>query len=364
MRILGWMHNKLRHTSIEPFKDFTIGTYCACLSATTSRDEKISHTRPRFDSRYEKYENTLSEVEAKRVEENYEDETSAVMYEPFHGFLAIGTLGSKQITSEAVTPTLPVSFENIEDEKTEVTENELKLLNDELEKFLEAEAEEEGCNESLARSSYVSTITLSGIQTEEASAEDNGITAFCPLQGYLFGSSIDLPELRVESKKEKASLAEMFHRTKITEEISLEVEEKGEMHAKQAHKPVRHLIKKILQKFYASSKNPILSSSHDADTSVSTKKRLNKVLRMFHRKVHPENPIAEKVFAESNAKIKKNLHHNVDMVYQDQDSIRFLPGSKSMERVRCYKNNLSGSNSSRNREYWIKTDADYLVLEL
>ncbi|KAF2322899.1 hypothetical protein GH714_031914 [Hevea brasiliensis] len=184
--LLGWMHNKIRHTSIQPFKDFTIGNYCVCLSAKSPVDDKVSYIRPRFDSRHEVCDNALSEVEAKKAEGNQEDQTSSAMPELFHGFLAIGTLGSKQVNSEPATPTFPMSLENIADEKIEATENDLKLINNEIEKFIDAEAEE-GCNESLARSSYVSNITLSGIQTEGANADDYRNTALCPLQGYLFG---------------------------------------------------------------------------------------------------------------------------------------------------------------------------------
>ncbi|XP_050233849.1 protein LAZY 1 [Mercurialis annua] len=355
MRLLGWMHNKLRHTSTPPFKDLTIGTYYSCLSATTSPDEKVHHSGPRFDSRYNKGGKNISEIEAKVLDANYEDETSTAMSELFHGFLAIGTLGSKPINSEPATPTFPLSFENSVDEKTEVTENELNLLNDELEKFLEAEAEEEGFNESLARSSYVSTITLSGMQMEGANTEDNGKTALFPLQEYLFNSLIELPETGVDGKKEKASLGEMFQRTKITEDICPEVEGNEKMHAKQAHKPAKHLIKKILRKLYASSTKSEHAASNNAASFFSTKKKFNKVLRMFHRKVHPENPKAEKEFIQS----------------QDEEHIKFSPGLKSMEEMPCYKNTLnlsqyvlSGSDSSGNREHWIKTDADYLVLEL
>lgn len=197
-----------------------------------------------------------------------------VSSEPFHGFLTIGTLGTEPIISEPATPTFPMSAENITEEKTEVTEHDLKLINDELEKFLEAEAEEEENIESSGRNSYVSIITLSDKPMEGTNFEDHGKMMVCPLQGYLFGS-IEFPETITEEKKEKASLGELFHRTKTTDETSLERNGKGVMPAKQMHKSVKNLMTKMLKKFHASPKNRMPSYSDTA--SVSTKKKLHKV---------------------------------------------------------------------------------------
>lgn len=92
-------------------------------------------------------------------------------------------------------------------------------------------------------------------------------------------------------------------------------------------------------------------------------------LKMFHRKVHPENSIANKEFTESHKqKIKKTLQddgYNADLMYHDEGNRKFLPVSKSLQGTQCYQNNfklpqhgLMDSNLSGNREYWIKTDAD------
>lgn len=179
--------------------------------------------------------------------------------------------------SEPETPTFKVSLDNITEDETEVTENDLKLINDELGRFLEAEAEEHGSNESSGRNSQVSTITLSGKPIQAAaSVEECGKTIVCPLQGYLFGSSVELPEPIFEVKKEKASLAELFHRTKIAEENTnnnnnhMEKSGKEDTQTKQTNKPVKHLIKKILKKFHA-------SSGKEETNSFSTKKKFQKV---------------------------------------------------------------------------------------
>ncbi|KAL7197076.1 hypothetical protein ACSBR1_036985 [Camellia fascicularis] len=128
-------------------------------------------------------------------EDDFEEESSAAISQLFHGFLTIGTLGSDT---------------NITEKETEVTEHDLKLINDELEKVLGVEGKEDGCNDSSGRNSHVSTITLSG-KTLEGTETSGNRTTICPLQGYLLGSAIELPETK---KEHRTSLGELFQRTK------------------------------------------------------------------------------------------------------------------------------------------------------
>ncbi|KAF5735833.1 hypothetical protein HS088_TW15G01349 [Tripterygium wilfordii] len=217
------------------------------------------------------------------MQEIFEEGTSIINSELFHGFLAIGTLGLEPMTSDPATPTFPGSLENITEKETEATENDLKLINDELEKFLAAEAEGEQSNESSRRNSYVSTITLSGKQIEGIHAEDFGKMVVCPLQGYLFGSSIDLPETRSEPKKEKATLGELFLKTTLTEEHS--IKERGKQ-AKQTHKSAKKIITKMLKKLHVSSKSSNSCSRNEATDPIPTKTRLQKVSLLkikFHK---------------------------------------------------------------------------------
>ena len=169
-------------------------------------------------------------------------------------------------------------MQNITNGRIQVTENDLKLINYELEKFLEAESKEEGSDESSARISNVSTITLGGKQMEGADEEDYWKTGVCPLQGYLFGSSIELPETRTEPKKEKASLAELFHRTKITTEGCTEKCASEEIPDKHKHKSAMHYMKKMIKKLHPSSKSSPHSASGDLPDSISTKKELGNAI--------------------------------------------------------------------------------------
>ncbi|PQQ10159.1 uncharacterized protein Pyn_32336 [Prunus yedoensis var. nudiflora] len=266
MKLLGWMHRKFRQNSNEPFKVFVIGQ--------PSLDDQQCYPKPNCGTkpfkpaqRDQHLRKSFNGLEAARAEEEYyEDESSAAASELFHGFLAIGTLGSEQ---------------NITEKETEVTENELKLINDELEKVLAADsAKDEICNDSSGRNSHVSngrsshgsTITLSG-KTLEGS-ESNGIngTTVCPLQGYLFGSAYELSETTTVAKKEhRTSLGELFQRTKLAEEISGPKSAKEEKRAeKEAEKSAMHLMKKKLKKkmLYASSR----SSGGPADPSSAENK--------------------------------------------------------------------------------------------
>ncbi|KAG6741606.1 hypothetical protein POTOM_054879 [Populus tomentosa] len=110
------LSSEIRSEDVQPL----VESYCTCLSAQTGIDDRLSYTRPSFDSRYgsrllkqpnEECENTFSENE--EVDENNRDEASIISSDLFHGFLAIGTLGSEPTTSEPATPTFPISLENM-----------------------------------------------------------------------------------------------------------------------------------------------------------------------------------------------------------------------------------------------------------
>ena len=191
---------------------------------------------------------------------------------PFDGFLMIGTFGSDAIITEPSTPTFQMPFEKITEKETEVTENELKFINDELEKFLEAEAKEVG-DESSERSSHVSIITICGKQSEGVDTEEYGDNGICPLQGYLFGSSIELPETNIQVKKERTSLGQLFKMNKIACDHSTDKFEELKNHTK--GKYTIRFIRKLFTKLH-SSPTPKSFAGSAADPA-STKRKLPKV---------------------------------------------------------------------------------------
>lgn len=154
-----------------------------------------------------------------------------------------------------------------------MTENDLKLIGYELEKFLEAESKE-GFDESSARNSQVSIVTLSCKQVDGAEDEEYQKTVVCPLQGYLFGSSIELPEIRTVVKKEKASLGELFQRTKITTENCPGKCQVEEIEAKHRDKSANHFMKKMMKKLHTLSKNSKRAAAGCTTDSIQTKKKL------------------------------------------------------------------------------------------
>lgn len=395
MKLLGWMHRKLRQNNSEPQREFAFGQ--------PSLDDQQFYQKQNYGTkqirqahREYNFRNSFAGLDAAVAEDgDFEEDSSTTISELFHGFLAIGTLGADPPITDPYpsTPTFSISVENITEKETEVTENELKLINDELEKVLGAEAREDGCNDSSGRNSHVSTgrnshvstgrsshgstITLSGKPTDGTETYGNGNT-ICPLQGYLFGSGIELPETATVAKKEhRASLGELFQKTKLAEENSGAKCEKGEKRAeKEGDKSAVHLVKKILKKKVLHACKGSAGAAGGNLDSASAETKLHKILHMFHRKVHPESSAStEKRNKPHKNESKNNIfyemgYNNGDQVRADEDIIIFPQRDPSKKNLRLYKSQsnppqftLSSNDSNGNKEHWIKTD-DYLVLEL
>ncbi|XWS69288.1 hypothetical protein CRYUN_Cryun04dG0166300 [Craigia yunnanensis] len=398
MKLLGWMHRKFHQNSSEQLKDFSIGHSCNCFRGQSSLDDQQFYSKPNYGTKpfrqpkRDHLRKSFAGVEAARVEEeDDEEESSSAISELFHGFLAIGTLGSDPNIPDPSTPTFAISVQNITEKETEVTENELKLINDELEKVLGAEAKEEACSDSSGRNSHVSTgrsshvstgrsshgstITLSGKPMEGPDNNGNGTTV-CPLQGYLLGSAIELSETTTVAKKEhRTSLGELFQRTKITEE-NFGSKYNEEKRTEKGDKTAVHIMKKMLKKKRLNASRSSTAATGGNIYSASAETKLHKILHMFHRKVHPESSTAtykhDKPQKNENKKgiLYDGGYENGGHMLADEDIMIFPQKalSKNMRRYQSQSNppqfTLSCNDSNGNRECCIKTDGDYLVLEL
>ncbi|CAI9093189.1 OLC1v1028627C2 [Oldenlandia corymbosa var. corymbosa] len=407
MKLLGWMHRKFRQNSHEPFKEFSIGNCYACLTGQSPLDDTQYHPKLNCCNKHlirgqrdNQLRKSFASSDPDDFEEEEEEETSGALSELFHGFLAIGTLGTDPVINNdpSSTPTFSISVENIMEKETEVTENELKLINDELEKVLGAD---ESCNLSSGRNSHVSTgrnshvsvgrsshcstgrnshvsagrishcstITLGG-KLIESSTENN----VCPLQSYLLGSAIGLPETTppAAKKEHRVSLGELFQKSKQTEEnYGSKPEKRVE---KDTDKLGAFLVKKLLKRklLHASNKNSMAFSGGTSD-SASAETKLHKILHIFHRKVHPESSSTAEKYTHTKpnqVQIKTDARPYIIEApeYTDEDIIITPYQALSKERMRQLKGQPNQSHLSldddKYGEHWIKTDSDYLVLEL
>ena len=157
-----------------------------------------------------------------------------------------------------------------------MTENDLKLISDELEKFLEAEAKE-GNNQPSGRNSDTNTIASTIEAAEGLDAEEDNQPMKFPLQEYLFGSLIELSETKVAGKKERASLGELFQAAEMQDKHSENKYGEKKKQTSTTHKSAKHLVKKVLKKLHPSSKSPSSGKTEVA----STKKKFQKVAQLF-----------------------------------------------------------------------------------
>ncbi|KAI3733317.1 hypothetical protein L6452_12759 [Arctium lappa] len=384
MKLPDWMQHKFRHTNNEHLTEFAPRKSCACLTGKPSLDGLQYYPKSHYYAKApsnthidNQFRKSFACIETARADdEQMEEESGAALSELFHGFLTIGTLAMETITTEPATPTFATSVENIMGKETEATENELKLINDELEKELGPEGKEDhssGRNSfvSVERSSHGSTITLGGKPSEGAGNNENG-AAVCPLQGYLFGSVIGLPETTTAKKEHRTSLGELFQRTKMVEEVTGPKSNRGEKQKeRETDKSAVHLMKKILKgrKLYSSSRRSSAASGGNSD-SASADKKPHKILQMFHRKVHPEGLVVAPKSKNHSKHVTVGNFTNEEYKNRNQllsEDITVFPLADASKRsAHCTKSNIPHSaycisESDGSRECWIKSDADFIV---
>ncbi|XP_042382775.1 protein LAZY 1-like isoform X1 [Zingiber officinale] len=369
MKLLGWMHRKLwPNNGGDGFKDFGGGGACICIGGRTSPDGDLHRCRRR---EYEPFHARARGL-GPDAEELYEGGGGGepAVEEIFEGFLAIGTLGigswpieeedeasieeaQKESAGGEELVVVRAALETIAEKEAEATtKTDLMVVETELEKVLAAEAERDrGRRSSAARSSHAGS--------------SSSAAAACPLQGFLFGSSseaagaieaeaADATVAGSSRKAQRTSLAELFMMSRIAEEAAgREKASAGVGNAADWEEKATSEIQ-LLTKRMTKRRGWKGSDGADAADGLTAETTIQKILQMFHRKVHPQNTNSTRRSCKT-GKIEKK--HYVPLI-----------GGKAMklkdERRKEIIDNLSGSDMNVDQGHWIKTDANYVVLEL
>ncbi|CAA3027653.1 Hypothetical predicted protein [Olea europaea subsp. europaea] len=337
---------------------FRQGNPSSCPSVQAFSDDR-HYLNPikTFSHSNTKCQKSSHKIEAENSEVTFHEDA----FDPF-GFLAIGTFGMELLNTDPPTPRFIVPDMNVTNEETEITNNDLKLINYELEKFLEAEAKEIA-NDSSERSSQASIITLSNKQIEGGDSEGTN-TVPCPLQNYLFGSLTELAGTGVEAKKERTSLGELFKRNLLHDDPSRKYEE-SEKEARGRY--VKRFMKKMVKNSHSATSSSTLSSKGDAAESISIKRKLSKALKVFCTKVYPEEMTAKQFINLQKGKNKNIFHEGGHKIGGGNDNKKLAQVANiknEKNTAKLFSNGVGKSASAVNRERWIKTDTDFLVLEL
>ncbi|XP_021849565.1 protein LAZY 1 isoform X2 [Spinacia oleracea] len=380
MQLLSWMHRKLQKDATCSLQASVVGSSCTCFLLKPSANNQGDNLTPSKDSmqmwqRRQQCQNHLKEFSA----ENTEEYNGNPSIEIFPGFLTIGTLSVETI-SEAPTPTFDFPHEVINESGMAEMRYDLKLINEELEKFLKVEAEKEGNTESSRKNSNASTITLSEEVQEDVSHHNSIKKRVYPLQGYLLRSSNQLLETKPKARKEKAYLK----KSAIMDISSIKEADRTKKQATHKIKSSDHLINKLLHPTQFSPKFSNCLSGHAAE-SFLTLRKLNKINKFFHKKVHPEiNKVAStakdpKVSKYKN-KILNSINTNVDSELGCERSTMSCWGTLKKGKKHCFNTDmklpqdtttekildltLKDTSGGAGKEHWIKTDEEYFVLEL
>ncbi|XP_062182910.1 protein LAZY 1-like [Phragmites australis] len=403
MKLLGWMHRKLRSNN-DVFKDFSTGGggTCKCITGLASPDPITFLT-------------SANEYFADDAFATNHPSPPATDHFNFGGsdLLTIGTLGiaavavpgdddddyyckvdvdvdadldnnggthsEEGVDGGAVTPifTYPTAPETDSDEKSvaaveaiaekddyTTTEDDLMVVSAELEKVL-------GGRNSCAAGDMVASARVSFAMGVD-----------CPLQGFLFGSPVSDAESRLEQPRDssggrRTSLGELFMRTRFADDkVSLGALEEGEDGAAGGEREEGKACKgggsgghKAMKKRKVKDEKGASGDGAPASATV-TKIKFQKILRIFHRKVYPESTA---------------LARSLTKKYRKRGSSADEPEPPASPKLRCRKNqgvpgfgccansaSFAGAASPDDGEHnvgsksghWIRTDADYLVLEL
>ncbi|XP_020571876.1 protein LAZY 1-like [Phalaenopsis equestris] len=189
MKLLGWMHRKFWQNNGDTGRDLATVSYCLhCISGMPSPEHLLPNPPPPV------HRKDLLPAETESPELN-----ASILLD---GLLHIGTFGSPILFRENGTPAITAN--EIAGKETEMpTESELIAISVELGKVIAEESENEkksGERVSSARPSY-------------AGPCGGKVSDVCPLQDFLFGSTVEAVE-----KRRRGSLGELFMRSRAAEE--------------------------------------------------------------------------------------------------------------------------------------------------
>ncbi|KAK1259714.1 hypothetical protein QJS04_geneDACA015461 [Acorus gramineus] len=339
-QLLGWMHRKFRHGTGDPSKDSITGNSCCCISGrpTPVADDKNSDARKRSSFGTYPFDDYYAVPPPPRPSSDL-----------INGLLAIGTLGVG-LTHIAADEDIRFSGVGADAQTFEI---DLKLINVELEKVLFADDVKGGGGGEGEEKSVTEAATVT------AAAVD--------LQGYLFGSPIEMAETSPAKKEshhhQRTSLGELFMRAKEEEPTTRRVDEAEDNKREAAEKStaVMQLVKKIMRR-----RSSIKGGYGGGATAAGMENKMQKILHIFHRKVHPERPTMPLKKSSKQWKdpqtVRKPSMANRTAVISGKEIPRRLKGTQT--RGGAGPLPIGRCDLNDGREFWIKTDADYLVLEL
>ncbi|CAA0813134.1 Unknown protein [Striga hermonthica] len=328
-------------------KFFNFRKYFPCYSVHALFDEQKGYNEPTKTMTY-------PDIRCKRSSDRFESNKGEMIFqeESFESFdfLAIGTFGMELLPSDTPTPKLATPHENWTNPQTKITENDLKLINYELEKFVEAE-EKKIAYDASARSSQASIITLSHATTEGLDSENQMYTMACPLQNYLFATLTDQTGKDEELQKEKTALTGHFRENNMAHNKHMKIREESEQKSRKRN--VSHFMKKMVKKLNPTSRCLKVSSKDDAALSISFKKRLSKAIKIFDTKVRAKE-MTDKQFGKHQKQRRKSISH------EDGNKMVGQGGSKWSDKGigKLSSNGTHPGASTINRGHWIKTDSD------